>query len=149
MYDYLRAAAAVPELKVADCLFNSEKIIELARSAADKNVKLLVFPELSVTAYTCSDLFMQTSLIRSAAESLKNIAEKTACFNTVIIIGIPLEVAGRLYNCAAVIYKGDILGFVPKTHIPNYGEFYEKRWFASALDLKADTVRPHRRRFDI
>ena len=140
MYDYLRAAAAVPELKVADCLFNSEKIIELARSAADKNVKLLVFPELSVTAYTCSDLFMQTSLIRSAAEGLKNIAEKTACFNTVIIIGIPLEVAGRLYNCAAVIYKGDILGFVPKTHIPNYGEFYEKRWFASALDLKADTV---------
>lgn len=140
MYDFLRAGAAVPKLKVADCIFNSETIIEMITDASKKNIKLLVFPELAITAYTCSDLFMQTSLIRSAAESLKHIAEKTAQFDMVITVGIPLEVTGRLYNCAAVIYKGEILGFVPKTHIPNYGEFYEKRWFASAFDLKTDSV---------
>ena len=140
MYSFLRVGAAVPKIKIADCCYNRERIIEMAIDANDKKVKFLTFPELSITGYTCGDLFMQTSLISSAKESLKYIADKTAQLDMVMVIGLPLVVSNRLFNCAAVVFKGKIIGLVPKTHMPNYSDFYEKRWFDSAQDLNIKDV---------
>ena len=140
MYSFLRVGAAVPKIKIADCCYNRERIIEMAIDANDKKVKFLTFPELSITGYTCGDLFMQTSLISSAKESLKYIADKTAQLDMVMVVGLPLVVSNRLFNCAAVVFKGKIIGLVPKTHMPNYSDFYEKRWFDSAQDLNIKDV---------
>lgn len=140
MYNFLRVGAAVPKLKIADSCYNREIIVDLAKEAASKNIKLLTFPELSLTAYTCGDLFMQTSLLESALDSLKFVAAETASLDTVLVVGVPLAISARLFNCAAVIYKGKILGIVPKTHIPNYADFYEKRWFDSSNDLNDDSL---------
>ena len=140
MYSFLRVGAAVPKIKIADCCYNRERIIEMAIVANDKKVKFLTFPELSITGYTCGDLFMQTSLISSAKESLKYIADKTAQLDMVMVVGLPLVVSNRLFNCAAVVFKGKIIGLVPKTHMPNYSDFYEKRWFDSAQDLNIKDV---------
>ncbi len=140
MYNFLRVGAAVPQLKIADCSYNSEVIIEMAKQACDKKIRLLAFPELAITSYSCADLFMQTSLLDEAMKELKNISLKTSSLNIVLVVGVPVPINNKLFNCAAVLYKGKILGIVPKTHIPNYGEFYEKRWFESAFDLTVDTV---------
>jgi len=140
MYSFLRVGAAVPKMKIADCCYNREAIIEMAAEACDKKIKFITFPELAVTGYTCGDLFMQTSLISSAKESLKYIADKTAQLDMVMVIGVPLDISNRLFNCAAVIYKGKVIGLVPKTHMPNYSDFYEKRWFDSAHDLDVESV---------
>lgn len=129
---FIKAAAVSPELRVADCSFNSVKIIDEVFAAARQDVKLLVFPELCVTGYTCADLFLQKSLTDSAAESLLRIAEETAGLDIVFVAGVPLIRGGKLYNCAAVIREGNILGIVPKRNLPNYGEFQESRWFNPA-----------------
>lgn len=134
-YGFFRAAAAVPQVKVADTEFNTEQICTLAMQAYEDGVSLVVFPELCVTGYTCADLFGQDLLIRKAEESTRRIIEFSRGKDTAIVIGVPVSFRGRLYNCAAVIRNGNIKGLVPKIYLPNYGEFYEARWFASGSDF--------------
>ncbi|MBO4408710.1 MAG: NAD(+) synthase [Clostridiales bacterium] len=126
---FIRVGAATPELKVADIAFNCEKILEAAIEAAGKDCSLLVFPELCITGYTCGDLFLQDILLDKAYEALLELTEDTAALDIVLVVGLPMKVNGKLYNTAAVISKGEILGFVPKRFIPNYSEFYELRHF--------------------
>ncbi|MGN0713332.1 MAG: NAD(+) synthase [Anaerovoracaceae bacterium] len=131
-YGFIKTEAVSPDLRVADCRYNTEKIIEAMEAAGERSTQLIVFPELSVTAYTCGDLFLQTSLQQAAEEALVEITGASLGLNLIAVVGVPLVVEGKLYNCAAVISGGEILGIVPKTHLPNYGEFYEKRWFTPA-----------------
>lgn len=126
---FIKVAAATPDIKVCDCFFNSENIIKNIFEAYEKNCTLIVFPELCITGYTCSDLFLQTALLNDAKIVLKNILEKTNNLNIISIIGMPLEYNNKLYNCGVCIYKGKILGAITKNFIPNYNEFYEKRHF--------------------
>lgn len=130
---YIRVAACVPEVRIADVAHNVESIAALAARAAEAGARIAVFPELCITAYTCGDLFLQNFLQEKAIEGLADLAGATSELDMVIIAGAPLRHRNRLYNCAAVIYKGEILGIVPKSHIPNYAEFYEKRWFAPGI----------------
>lgn len=126
---FIRVAAAVPRVEVANCRANADHIIDLARKMNADGVRLAVFPELSVTAYTCGDLFLQPTLIDSAFEELHRIARETADMSMVLVVGLPLMIAGALRNCGAVISSGEIKGVQTKEYLPNYGEFYEKRWF--------------------
>lgn len=139
-YGFVRVAAAVPKMKVANCEYNSSEIIQIAKKAQSQGAQFVVFPELAVTAYTCADLFLQKTLQNEALKSLENILNKTQSLECVIIVGIPLLVNSRMYNCAVVIKNGKILGAVPKTFIPNYSEFYEARWFCSGKDIKNGTI---------
>lgn len=135
---YVRVAAAVPAVRVADCGFNSSIIIDMFAEAAKKGVEIIVFPELCVTGYTCGDLFEQSLLLESADRSIGYILENTADSDTVGIIGAPLRHKGSIVNAAIVFCHGRIAGVVPKTYLPNYKEFYEKRWFISAQQLRPD-----------
>ena len=135
---FVKIACATPELKVADCDFNTDKIIELIRNACDRGVKIVCFPELSITGYTCGDLFLQNALIQSAKENLLRLTEEIKNLDIVAIVGLPVEYQNKLHNCASVVFHGEILGLVPKTHIPNYGEFYEMRHFTSGAGIEAD-----------
>ena len=139
-YGFYRTSCCSPELKVCDCKFNSERIIDCVRSASEQASDVIVFPELCITGYTCGDLFLQKSLQEKAVSSLEYIASKTKNFSTLILAGLPVAFKSSLYNCAAVLYKGKILAVVPKTYIPNYSEFYEKRYFASGAGLTGETV---------
>ncbi len=130
-YGYIKVAAAVPRVRVADCSYNAAAIVQAARHAAAAGVEAAVFPELSVTGYTAADLLLQTTLQEAACDALECIADETRALPTVLIVGLPVAWGDRLYNCAAVLCRGEILGVVPKQHIPNYAEFYEGRWFAS------------------
>ncbi|MCL2597417.1 MAG: NAD(+) synthase [Paludibacter sp.] len=134
-FGFVRCAVAVPQLTVADCDFNARKILELIEYAENQQVELLVFPELSITAYTCADLFFQQKLREDAEQSLLLLLEKTKKFSLIFIVGMPIYYQNALYNVAAICQSGNILGFVPKTHLPNYQEFAEKRWFASGINL--------------
>ncbi len=134
-YGFVRVAAASPELRVADVNFNTGKIIELIDEASKNHVEFIVFPELCVTGYTCGDLFMKETLIEAAKEALIKIAQATAGSSMVSVIGLPLNISGRLYDCAAVLQNRKILGIVPKSYLPNYSEFYEGRWFTAADQL--------------
>lgn len=131
-YGFVRTAAATPEIKVADCIYNADKIIEMIKNAAKNNVEIIVFPELSITGYTCGDLFFQNVLIDCAFEQLLRIGKETEGINITALVGLPVQIDSKLYNCAAVIYKGEIKAIVPKTFLPNYNEFYEKRHFEAA-----------------
>ena len=133
---FVKIACATPELKVADCDFNTDKIIEFVREACDRGIKIICFPELSITGYTCGDLFLQNALIESAKENLLRLTEETKQLDIVAIVGLPVAYQHKLYNCAAVVFHGEILGLVPKTHIPNYGEFYEMRHFTSGAGIE-------------
>lgn len=128
-HGFIRVAAATPHIRLADCSNNANQIIKLIEIAEENDVKLLVFPELCVTGYTCGDLFFQDTLITHAKNEVKRIADYTRDMELVTIIGFPYEINGKLYNTAAVIQRGKILGLVPKTNIPNYGEFNEVRYF--------------------
>ncbi len=139
-YGFVKVAAAVPELKVADCSFNVDKIIGMIREADEAGVQIIAFPELSLTAYTCADLFQQQLLLKRALEGLRRTAESTRGLGLAAIVGLPLFADNQLFNCAAVIQDGKVLGIVPKTYIPGYGEFYEERWFASGRDVKNTSV---------
>lgn len=139
-YGYVRVAAAVPRLKVADCRHNASNIIDMIKSAGESDVQIIVFPELSLTAYTCGDLFHQHVLLNEALKQLERILEETCAIDIVSIIGLPLYVDNQLFNCAAVINKGKLLGIVPKTYIPGYKEFYEERWFASGIRALSSMV---------
>ena len=135
---YVRVAAAVPAVRVADCEFNSRHIVDMFFEAARKNVEIVVFPELCVTGYTCGDLFEQSLLLESTDHAIADILSKTADADTIGIIGAPLRHKGSIVNAAIVFCHGRIVGVVPKTYLPNYKEFYEKRWFISALQLRPD-----------
>lgn len=128
---FIKVGISSPELRVADCEYNCEQMIEKAQKMIKKGVKLLAFPEFSLTGYTCNDLFLQEPLLKGAIESLENFADSTRELDMVMVVGLPMTFRGRLYNVAAVIFHGKILGMVPKTHIPSYSEFYEGRHFAS------------------
>ena len=136
-YGYIKIAAVVPEVKVADCGFNTERIIEMMQQAAERGVRIAVFPELSITAYSCGDLFTKKLLIAKAEESLAHIAEAAMKLPIIAIVGLPVAYADRLYDCAAVISQGEILGIVPKSYLANTGESSELRWFTPASQLGA------------
>ena len=131
---YIKIACATPEVKVADCAYNSNRITELIFEAHKKGVKILCFPELSITGYTCGDLFLQDVLLDSAKQQLARIIKETADTDIVSIVGAPLAVCGKLYNCAVVISRGKAIGAAAKKNIPNYSEFYEARHFTPAPD---------------
>ena len=132
---FISVACGTPKLRLADCHYNAEQTFTMMRQAEKAGVKVLVLPELGLTGYTCGDLFYQESLLRGAEEALATVLEATRNLEVVTAVGLPVRVNQKLYNCAAVIQKGKILGVVPKTHIPNYGEFYEKRQFAPAPQI--------------
>ena len=125
------AAASVP-VRVADCAFNAAETVRAVRAAAERDVRILVLPELGLTGYTCGDLFLQKTLLDGALDALETVRDAAKDLPMLVFAGLPLAVDGKLYNCAAALYHGEILGVVPKTHLPNYGEFYEARWFAPA-----------------
>ena len=132
---FVKVAAGTPKIRVADCRYNAEQIFILMREAAAQGVRVLCLPELCLTGYTCGDLFLQDTLLSGAEEGLSTILEATKNLDMVTALGMPIRVKwdNKLYNCAVVIHKGEILGIVPKNHLPNYGEFYEQRWFAPGL----------------
>ena len=129
---FVKVAAGTPKIRVADCRYNAEQIFTLMREADKQGVKVLALPELCLTGYTCGDLFLQPTLLRGAEEGLATILEATRNLDMVTAVGLPVRDKwdNKLYNCAAIIQNGEILGLVPKTYLPNYGEFYEGRWFA-------------------
>ena len=135
-YGFIKVAAAVPGVKVADCKYNTAQIEALMARAEGLGVELLCFPELCVTAYTCQDLFHQQLLLDEAEFALLKLLEFSHSLNVVTVVGVPLNYEGILLNCAVVIHRGKIMGIVPKTYLPNYNEFYEQRWFASAESVR-------------
>ena len=145
---FIKVAAGTPKIRVADCRYNAEQIFTMMREADKQGVKVLCLPELCLTGYTCGDLFLQDTLLCGAEEWLQTILEATRNLDMVTVLGLPVRCKwdNKLYNCAAVIQSGEILGLVPKTYLPNYGEFYEERWFASgagvetSVDLCGETV---------
>ncbi len=132
---FITVAAAVPSVKVADCAYNLLQIENMIAQAEGKGVEIIVFPELALTGYTCQDLFRQNHLLMQAENAVLMLLDFTRKLDVISIIGLPIAVGNLLLNCAIVIQSGDILGVVPKTYLPNYSEFYEKRWFASSQDL--------------
>ena len=126
---FIRVAAASPKVRVGDVDFNVSQTVLYAKKASENDTAVVVFPELGLTGYTCGDLFLQNALLDKAIDGLYDLAEQTSGLNTVIIAGLPVQVGGKLYNCAAVLHQGEILGIVPKQNIPNYSEFYELRHF--------------------
>ncbi len=127
---FIKVCAASVDVKVADTVYNSENIIKLIAEAAKNGAKLIVLPELCISAYTCGELFLQRPLLDACREALLRIAEETEKYEIVSVVGLPLSVHNRLYNCAAVLAGGQIKGIVPKMNIPNYAEFYERRYFS-------------------
>ena len=143
-HGFLRVAAASPVLRVADCAFNAERILALMQRAEAEGVAVLVFPELSLTGYTCADLFQHTALQRGAIDALEHVLKAGAdLFSGVAIVGLPVAVDDQVFNCAAVLHRRRLLGLVPKSFIPNYKEFYERRWFAPAAAARSREVVVH------
>ena len=129
---FVRVAAAIPELRVADCAFNVAAMADLVRQGEVEKAQVICFPELSITGYTCADLFFQQQLLTNAEKALNELQLLTFSTTAVIIVGMPVRVQNQLFNTAVVLQGGHILGVVPKTHLPNNNEFYEKRWFSQA-----------------
>ncbi len=139
-FGFIRVAAATPRLRVADPQYNVSQMVEQAKQAYSRSVAVLCFPEAGITAYTCGDLFLQDLLLQGAEEALTRFCLETSDLQIVSIVGLPLRVQGKLFNVAAVVSGGRVWGFVPKTFIPNYNEFYDKRWFSSACELFCTSV---------
>ncbi len=139
-FEYMRVAAAAPSLKVADPDYNIKEILSISKRAGEENVKVLVFPELSITGYTCQDLFSQTILLSECERALATLLEETKSLNMLIAVGMPVKADNQLFNCALIFKEGKILGLIPKTYIPNYKEFYESRWFAPSCRRISETV---------
>lgn len=137
---FVRVGAVVPKLKVADTEFNCNEIIKQIEVASNNKIQIAVFPELCVTGYTCQDLFEQDTLLEEAEKALNKILDYTNNLDIICIIGMPIKAENQLFNTAVVIQKGKILGIVPKTFIPNYGEFYERRWFASSKNANKKEI---------
>lgn len=139
-FGFLKVAAAVPHVRVADCDYNTERMAAMAEEAARRGVEIVAFPELSVTAYTCGDLLLQPTLLDAADTALERLVRATRKLPLTLIAGVPLRHGSTLYNCAVVFTQGRVLGVVPKTHIPDYGEFYENRWFASGAGISEEHI---------
>ena len=139
-FGFLKVAAAVPHVRIADCDYNTGRMEALAEEAARRGVEIVAFPELSVTAYTCGDLVLQPTLLDAADEALERLVRATRKLPLTLIAGAPLRHGSTLYNCAVVFTQGKVLGVVPKTYIPNYGEFYENRWFASGAGISDEHI---------
>ena len=137
---FIRVCAATPDIRVADCTYNESNIVKLMDEAYEKQVSVLAFPELCITGYTCGDLFLQDALLNAAQESLKHIAEHSSGMKMLVFVGFPYVHHGKLYNVAAAVCDGRILGLVPKKNIPNYSEFYEMRHFTPGMDECVDTA---------
>lgn len=140
-YGFIKVASAVPSVKVADCKYNVEQIEQQIVLAEGQGVEIIVFPELSLTGYTCQDLFRQNLLLETTESAMLMLLDFTRQLNIISIVGLPIAVGDLLLNCAAIIQKGQILGIVAKEYLPNYNEFYEKRWFASVQDLRTTELR--------
>ena len=134
-------AAAIPSVKVADTEYNIKQIEDFVAQAEGRGVEIIVFPELSVTGYSCQDLFLQQLLVEQAEVAVMQLLDFSRKLDIICIVGAPVNISGSLYNCAVVIQHGIILGIIPKTYLPNYGEFYEKRWFTSSKNLKPTDIR--------
>ena len=131
---FIRVAAATPKIKVADPVYNRKEIVKLMEEGAKEQVKLMVFPELCLTGYTCQDLFLQFPLLRKAKEELGEIVKASQELDMLLFVGLPWEQEGKLFNVAAAVSHGKLLGLVPKKYLPNYSEFYEVRHFCPAND---------------
>lgn len=138
---FVKVACAVPLVKVADCIYNVEQTKAQIQQAEEQGVEIIVFPELGITSYTCQDLFQQKLLLEASEVSILHLLDFTRQLDVISIVGLPIVVGDLLLNCAMVIQRGQILGVIPKTYLPDYSEFYEKRWFASSQDLKETTIR--------
>jgi NAD+ synthase (glutamine-hydrolysing) len=134
--NFCRVAAANIDLKVADCTHNKNKLLEKIKEAWDKEIEIIAFPELSITGYTCGDLFFQRLLLKESENAIKEIVELTSDMDMLIALGAPVEFGHKLYNCAVMINRGKIIAVIPKTYLPNYNEFYEQRWFHSGARIK-------------
>ena len=139
-FGFIRVAAATPRVKVADVDANVEEICRMAEIAENEQVSILAFPELSVTGYSCGDLFAQELLVSRAEEGIKRLKTFSRGKSLTLVVGVPVRVRGSLYNCAAVIQNGSLKGIVPKIYLPTYNEFYESRWFSSGCDFLSDTL---------
>lgn len=137
---FIRAAAITPRLRVADCVYNAEQIGAAAKEAVEQGAQIVAFPELCLTGYTCGDLFLQPTLLEGALAGLQTVCEQTRLLNAVLVVGLPLRVRGKLFNCAAVLCGGGIQGIIPKQYIPNYSEFYEQRYFVSGANQESDPL---------
>ena len=144
-FGYVRVAAAVPHMRVADCQYNAAEIKKQITEAVQEGVEVVCFPELSITGYTCADLFFTQQLQKDALSALEEVCAFTRNLPIIVLIGAPLKVDNNLYNCAFVMTDGDVVGVVPKVNLPNTGEFYEKRWFSSGRDVlehNINSIRP-------
>lgn len=139
-YGFYKTAAVTFPVEVGNVFKNAEKIVEYINKAEEKNVQLVVFPELSLTGYTCADMFLRNDFIKQAEYAFRDVKAATAKKSILVCVGMPVEEHGKLYNCAVYVQGGSIIGVVPKTYIPNYGEFYEKRWFVSSTCRKTNTI---------
>lgn len=140
-FGFITVAAAIPSVKVADTEYNIKQIEDFVAQAEGRGVEIIVFPELSVTGYSCQDLFLQQLLVEQAEVAVMQLLDFSRKLDIICIVGAPVNISGSLYNCAVVIQHGVILGIIPKTYLPNYGEFYEKRWFTSSKNLKPTDIR--------
>ncbi|MBN2642745.1 MAG: NAD(+) synthase [Victivallales bacterium] len=140
MYGFYRTAAASPRLKVGDVKYNVGEILDCVVRAEAEEAAAVLFPEMSVCGYTCGDLFLQSRLLHQTRQAIAHIAEKSVAFKCVIIVGAPFLLNNALYNCAFIIHQGKVKGIVPKTYLPEYKEFYEKRWFTSGARVKTQSV---------
>ena len=129
-YGFVRAAAAIPNVKIADCVFNVEHTAQLIKEASSKDIQIVAFPELGITGYTCGDLFEQELLLEEAEKNLGDLLDMTSSLSILCVVGMPVQADNQLFNAAIVFQHGKILGVVPKSYLPNYKEFYEERWFA-------------------
>lgn len=139
-FEYIRVASAAPSLKVADPNYNVNEIVRITLQAAKENVRVLVFPELCMSGYSCGDLFYQNTLLNECREALSLLIEETKYLNMLIAVGMPVKADSLLFNCAVILKEGIILGIIPKTYIANYKEYYESRWFAPAADRLSETI---------
>ncbi len=139
-HGFVKIASAIPQVRVADCEFNITQIENLVLQAEGRGAEIVCFPELSLTSYSCQDLFRQQLLLDSAEMALLQLMNVTRSLDIIGIVGMPVPYHGTLLNCAAVVQRGRILGLVPKVYLPNYQEFYEKRWFAGGNEVPEGSV---------
>ena len=135
-YGYFKVASALPSVRVADCEYNAERTVEMMRRAAERGVRVVVFPELGLTAASCGDLLRQPMLLAAAEKALERVAKASGELGIAAIVGLPIAVGERIFNCAAVVADGQVAGVVPKQHIPNFGEWQQGRWFASGAGFE-------------
>ena len=144
-HGFVRVAAAVPRVRVGDPRFNGARTVELARRAHEDHAALVIFPELGLAAYSSEDLFHQGALLDAVTGAIHEVVRASEALRPVIVVGAPVQAEGGLFNAAVVIHRGQILGAVPKSYLPEYHEYYEKRQFRAARDLVGDELRPARR----